>query len=202
MAAQWRENFIDRTVQCIDEEKDPIFFNITTTKAKYTTQPSSNVSFPTETVLPSSVPSTEAVNATATYRINSNSRSALDYNKNGVTARPSEMRQTEAVNTTAAVEGNRTDSNSSFSNISVNKRKGLCRGRSVTVGEGCLNLIYAVDCSKSINETGFNYSLDFVGSSVSLFDIDRGQAYVALFTYDNNVYTQLGLEKLIPLKKL
>jgi hypothetical protein len=113
LAAQWRENFIDRTIQCVDEANNSI-------------------------------------------------ASATDL---------------KTQNTT----------------LSAGTPKGICRGRSITVGEGCLNLIFAVDCSKSITKTGFQNSLEFVGSSVYLFDIDRGQASVALFTYDHKVYTQFRL---------
>ena len=73
------------------------------------------------------------------------------------------------------------------------KRNGLCRRRAVTVNEGCSNVIYAIDCSRRMNKTGFNYSLKFVKLSVSLFDIDRGQANIALFTYDDQVYTHFKL---------
>ena len=158
MAAQWRANFIDRTVQCIVEDEEPILSSNISLEVENTTQPNSSNFSPTVAGHSSTLPPTKTV----------------------------------IINTNEVVNVNKTDSDNS-SKSTQKRRKGLCRGRSVTVGEGCLNLIYAVDCSKSINETGFNYSLDFVGSSVSLFDIDRGQARVALFTYDDKVYRQFRL---------
>ena len=156
MAAQWRVNIIDRTVQCVDEDEETNFANIFPPKSINITQPNSNSSLPTATVTPSNPTPTEAVVSTETVTVN-------------------------------------TTNFPTNSTSSIKKRRGFCRGRSVAVGEGCVDLIYAVDCSKSINKTGFNYSMEFVGSSVSLFDIDRGQANVALFTYDQKVHTAFKL---------
>ena len=158
MAAQWRENFVDRTIQCIDEDEETIFSTSIPLKSGNVTQASSSNSLPTATVLPS------------------------------MRAMP----RTEAAGPAASVEVNITMPYSNTTKTSEKMRRGMCRGRSVTVGEGCLNLIYAIDCSKSV-ESGFNDSLGFVGSSVSLFDITHGQAKVALFTYDDKVYTHFKL---------
>jgi hypothetical protein len=156
VAAQWRVNIIDRTIQCVDEDKTANFAIIPPGEIN-TTQPTSNSTFPGPSN-PASIPvPTHATDALTVNPTKNSSQISADGDK-------------------------------------FEKRgRGFCRGRSVTVGEGCVNLIYAVDCSKSVNETGFNYSLQFVGSSVSLFDIDRGQANVALFTYDHKVYTVFKL---------
>ncbi|XP_062499165.1 CUB and sushi domain-containing protein 1-like [Corticium candelabrum] len=63
------------------------------------------------------------------------------------------------------------DSSQSGSNATKSSNEGLCRGRSVVVGEGCVDLIFAIDCSKSISEHNFNLSLAFAARSVAMFDI-------------------------------
>ena len=73
-----------------------------------------------------------------------------------------------------------------------------CRGRTVVVGEGCIDLIYIADCSKSVGEENFNDSLDFVGRSAALFNINNNAtrndtARVALITYDNRVHPIFNL---------
>ncbi|XP_062523887.1 complement C2-like isoform X2 [Corticium candelabrum] len=73
-----------------------------------------------------------------------------------------------------------------------------CRGRTVVVGEGCIDLIYIVDCSKSVGEENFHNSLDFVGRSAALFNINNDTtkndtARVALITYDHKVYPIFNL---------
>ena len=70
-----------------------------------------------------------------------------------------------------------------------------CRGRAVVVGEGCIDLIYVVDCSKSVGTQNFEDSLEFVGRSSSLFDIDGGKARVTLITYDDEVHEQFPLRE-------
>ncbi|XP_062499172.1 complement factor B-like [Corticium candelabrum] len=76
-----------------------------------------------------------------------------------------------------------------------------CRGRSVVVGEGCVDLIYIADCSKSVGAVNFNLSLDFVGRSASLFNITGGEARVTLITYDDNVHLQIPLNKNLTLNE-
>ncbi|XP_062498758.1 uncharacterized protein LOC134176097 isoform X2 [Corticium candelabrum] len=73
-----------------------------------------------------------------------------------------------------------------------------CRGRTVVVGEGCIDLIYIVDCSKSVGKENFTSSLDFVGRSAALFNINNDTnrndtARVALITYDNKVHPIFNL---------
>ncbi len=73
-----------------------------------------------------------------------------------------------------------------------------CRGRTVVVGEGCIDLIYIVDCSKSVGEENFHNSLDFVGRSAALFNINNDTtkndtARVALVTYDHKVHPIFNL---------
>ena len=68
-----------------------------------------------------------------------------------------------------------------------------CRGRAVVIGEGCIDLIYVVDCSKSVGIANFIEILKFVAISSSLFDIDGGVARVTLITYDHNVYQHFQL---------
>ena len=70
---------------------------------------------------------------------------------------------------------------------------GACRGRAVVVGDGCVDLIFAIDCSKSISARNFNLSLQFAARSVALFDITAGQARVALVTYDHKRHPQFNL---------
>ena len=104
---------------------------------------------------------------------------------------PTKIPHTEADSTTVGL--NRTNTASKSANSSTKEGRGMCSGRALVVGEGCYNLIYAIDRSKSMNATSFNSSLEFVGRSVTLFDIDRGQAKVALFTYDDRLYIQFKL---------
>ena len=85
------------------------------------------------------------------------------------------------------------ESSQSCSNAIKSSNEGLCRGRSVVVGEGCVDLIFAIDCSKSISEHNFNLSLAFVARSVALFDISAGQARVALLTYDHKRHRHFNL---------
>ena len=73
-----------------------------------------------------------------------------------------------------------------------------CRGRQVVVGEGCIDLTYIVDCSKSVGEENFHNSLDFVGRSAALFNISNDTnrndtARVALITYDHKVHLIFSL---------
>ena len=73
-----------------------------------------------------------------------------------------------------------------------------CRGRTVVVGEGCIDLIYIVDCSESVGEENFRNSLDFVGRSAALFNINNDTtrndtARVALITYDDDVHPIFNL---------
>ena len=73
-----------------------------------------------------------------------------------------------------------------------------CRGRTVVVGERCIELIYIVDCSKSVGKENFNNSLDFVGRSAALFNINNDTtsndtARVALITYDDKVHAIFNL---------
>jgi uncharacterized protein YegL len=70
---------------------------------------------------------------------------------------------------------------------------GNCRGRAVVVGEGCVDLIFIVDCSRSVGLENFRQSLKFVTAASSLFDIARGSARVTLITYDHNVYQHFRL---------
>ena len=85
------------------------------------------------------------------------------------------------------------DSSQSGSNATKSSNEGLCRGRSVVVGEGCVDLIFAIDCSKSISEHNFNLSLAFAARSVAMFDISAGQARVALLTYDHKRHRHFNL---------
>ena len=82
-----------------------------------------------------------------------------------------------------------------FNVIGKLQRPMECRGRAVVVGEGCIDLIYVVDCSKSVGTQNFKDSLEFVGRSSSLFDIDGGKARVTLITYDNEVHEQFLLRE-------
>jgi hypothetical protein len=70
-----------------------------------------------------------------------------------------------------------------------------CRGRAVVVGEGCIDLIYVIDCSKSVGKENFQDSLDFAGRSSSMFNIDGDKARVSLVTYDHEVYELLPLKE-------
>ena len=73
-----------------------------------------------------------------------------------------------------------------------------CSGRTVVVGEGCIDLIYIVDCSKSVGKENFHNSLDFVGHSAGLFNINNDTtrndtARVALITFDDRVHPIFNL---------
>lgn len=79
--------------------------------------------------------------------------------------------------------------------IYVTKAKD-CRGRAVVIGEGCIDLIFAADCSLSVGKENFIQSLEFVGKAASLFDIDGGTARVALVTYDHEIHYDFGLDEI------
>ena len=62
----------------------------------------------------------------------------------------------------------------------------LCSGRSIIVGEGCVDVAFAVDCSKSMKGDLFNQSIEFVILVMQIFSIvDDGAARFALLTYDD-----------------
>ena len=79
------------------------------------------------------------------------------------------------------------------SNATKSLNGGLCRGRSVVVGEGCVDLIFAIDCSNSISEHNFNLSLAFAAQVVAQFNISADQARVALLTYDHRIHLNFNL---------
>lgn len=70
-----------------------------------------------------------------------------------------------------------------------------CRGRTIVLGEGYIDLIYIyiVDCSQSVGLENFTEILKFVALSALLFNINSGAARVALITYDHNVYQHFNL---------
>ena len=73
-----------------------------------------------------------------------------------------------------------------------------CSGRTVVVGEECIDLIYILDCSKNVGEENFHNSLDFVGRSAGLFNINNDTprndtARVALITFDDKVHPIFNL---------
>lgn len=69
----------------------------------------------------------------------------------------------------------------------------FCHGRTIVLGEGCVDLIYAIDCSFSARNS-FNESKDFVSKTIRLFELEKGQERVSFVTYDQDVYLQFGFE--------
>jgi uncharacterized protein YegL len=70
----------------------------------------------------------------------------------------------------------------------------FCLGRTVVLGEGCVDLIYAIDCSRSMKEARFNQSKEFVLKTIRLFELDKGKERVCLITYDNEAYLEFCFE--------
>ena len=66
----------------------------------------------------------------------------------------------------------------------------FCLGRTVVLGEGCVDLIYAIDCSRSMTEDGFNKSKEFVSKTIRLFELDKGKERVCLITYDDEAHLE------------
>ena len=65
-------------------------------------------------------------------------------------------------------------------------RISLCNGRSIIVGEGCVDIAFAVDCSRSMKGALFSESIKFVITVIQVFlNVDEGDARFALLTYDN-----------------
>lgn len=69
----------------------------------------------------------------------------------------------------------------------------FCHGRTIVLGEGCVDLIYAIDCSFSARNS-FNESKDFVSKTIRLFELEKGQERVSFVTYDQDIYLQFGFE--------
>ena len=69
--------------------------------------------------------------------------------------------------------------------------RSTCQGRTVVLGEGCVDLIYAVDSSLSVTEKGFNDSINFVTKTLRLFDLSLGTERVYFITYDTKVRTYI-----------
>ena len=65
--------------------------------------------------------------------------------------------------------------------------RSTCQGRTVVLGEGCVDLIFAVDTSLSVAVKGFKESIDFVATILRLFDLSLGTERVYFITYDVEV---------------
>ena len=57
----------------------------------------------------------------------------------------------------------------------------------IILGEGCVDLIFAVDASLSIGVKGFKNSIDFVATILRSFDLSLGTVRVYFTTYDTHV---------------
>ena len=65
--------------------------------------------------------------------------------------------------------------------------RSACQGKTVVLGEGCVDLIFAVDTSLSVSVKGFNKSIDFVAIILRLFYLSLGTERVYFITYDVEV---------------
>ena len=75
--------------------------------------------------------------------------------------------------------------------------KSLCKGRSIIVGDGCVDIAFAVDCSKSMKGKLFGKSIEFVKTIVSVFShVDNGDARFALLTYDDKAKIHFTFDSL------
>jgi uncharacterized protein YegL len=72
------------------------------------------------------------------------------------------------------------------------RQNAFCLGRRVVLGEGCVDLMFAIDCSGSMKGGGFLNSTTFVTIMISLFEIERGNERAFLMTYDDNVHVQFS----------
>ena len=72
--------------------------------------------------------------------------------------------------------------------------RATCHGRTVVLGEGCVDLIYVVDSSLSVTVRGFNNSINFVVKTLRLFDLSLGTERVYFITFDTNVTAYLRFD--------
>eukprot|EP00118_Oscarella_pearsei_P019553 m.208365 g.208365 ORF g.208365 m.208365 type:complete len:1107 (+) comp39705_c0_seq1:79-3399(+) len=108
---------------------------------------------------------------------------------------PSPMESPPTVSQTTANPTAETATPTPQSNNVIELGSSLCRGRSIIVGQGCVDTAFIVDCSGSM-ENLFNKSITFVTKVMNVFsDVDNRSARFAFVTYDDKVTVHFDFEK-------